>query len=136
MNQTEQTPEHFDDLDVELQRLAALADLMDARFQIPGIPIRFGLDGLIGLIPGIGDTINLSIAGYIVFQGYRLGARRRDLILMLANIIFDWFMGLIPLIGDIFDVTWKGNLRNIRILENALRRNAGKLIDVTNPPRD
>jgi len=93
---------------------------MDARFQIPGIPIRFGLDGLIGLIPGIGDTINLGVAGYIVLEGVRLGAQKRAIYHMIFNIFLDWFIGLIPLIGDIFDVTWKGNLRNIRILQKAL----------------
>ncbi len=95
---------------------------MDAKFKLPGIPIRFGLDAIIGLIPVAGDTINLAIAGYIVTDAVRLGARKRDIIKMLFNIFLDWLIGLIPLIGDIFDVTWKGNLRNIRILQEALMR--------------
>lgn len=107
-----------------LGRLEALADLMDARFQIPGLPFRFGLDAIIGLIPVLGDTINLSVSGYIVAEAVRLGARRRDIIRMLFNIFLDWLIGLVPIIGDIFDVTWKGNLRNIAILKKAIVRNS------------
>lgn len=103
-----------------LPRLEALADLMDAKFRIPGLPFRFGLDALVGLIPVAGDTVNLSISAYIVFEAFRLGARKRDIVKMLFNIFIDWFFGLVPLIGDIFDVTWKGNLRNIKILKESL----------------
>jgi len=101
---------------------------MDAKFKLPGIPIRFGLDALIGLIPVAGDTVNLAVAGYIVADAVRLGARKRDIIKMLFNIFIDWLIGLIPLIGDIFDVTWKGNLRNIRILQEALMREDALMI--------
>ncbi len=110
-----------------LNRLEALADLMDARFQIPGLPFRFGLDAIIGLIPVLGDTVNLSVSGYIVAEAVRLGARKRDLVRMLVNIFLDWLIGLVPIIGDIFDVTWKGNLRNIAILKKAIIRNSNQL---------
>ncbi len=110
-----------------LNRLEALADLMDARFQIPGLPFRFGLDAIIGLIPVLGDTVNLTVSGYIVAEAVRLGARKRDLVRMLFNIFIDWLIGLVPIIGDIFDVTWKGNLRNIEILKKAIIRQSEQL---------
>ncbi len=110
-----------------LNRLEALADLMDARFQIPGLPFRFGLDAIIGLIPVLGDTVNLTVSGYIVAEAVRLGARKRDLVRMLFNIFIDWLIGLVPIIGDIFDVTWKGNLRNIKILKKAIIRQSEQL---------
>jgi len=114
----------IDPIHPAMPRLEALADLMDARFQIPGLPFKFGLDAIIGLLPVVGDTINLSISGYIVSEGIRLGAKKRDIIKMLFNIFLDWLIGLVPIIGDIFDVTWKGNLRNIRILQDRLRQEA------------
>ena len=108
----------------DMPRLQALAELMDAKFKIPGIPIRFGLDAIIGLLPVAGDTVNLSISGYIVYEAVKLGARRRDIYKMVFNIFLDWLIGLVPLIGDLFDVTWKCNLRNIRILQDSLKRQA------------
>ena len=110
-----------------LQRLEALADLMDAKFKIPGIPIRFGIDALVGLIPVAGDTVNLSISGYIVFEAIRLGARKRDIVKMLFNIFLDWLIGLIPLIGDLFDVAWKCNVRNINLLKESLVKKSGRM---------
>ena len=105
-----------------MPRLEALADLMDAKFKIPGLPIRFGIDALVGLIPVAGDTVNLSISAYIVAEAFRLGARKRDIARMLFNIFLDWLIGLIPLIGDIFDITWKCNIRNINLLKESLIR--------------
>ncbi len=104
------------------RRVQRLADLMDSRFKVPGTPIRLGLDAIIGLIPGIGDTVNLGIAAYIVLEAIRLGARKRDIVHMLFNIGLDWLIGLIPLIGDLFDVGWRGNMRNIAILEKRLNK--------------
>lgn len=101
-------------------RLDALADLMDAKFKIPGIPIRFGIDALVGLIPVAGDTVNLMISGYIVAEAARLGARKRDIARMVFNILLDWLIGLVPLIGDMFDVMWKCNIRNINLLKESL----------------
>lgn len=111
-----------------MPRLEKLAVLMDAKFKIPGIPIRFGIDALVGLIPVAGDTVNLAISAYIVGEAVRLGARKRDIARMLFNIFLDWLVGLIPLIGDLFDITWKCNIRNINLLKESLIRK-------TAPPR-
>lgn len=110
-----------------MPRLEALADLMDAKFKIPGLPIRFGIDALVGLIPVAGDTVNLSLSAYIVAEAFRLGARKRDIARMLFNIFLDWLIGLIPLIGDLFDVAWKCNVRNINLLKESLVKTSGRL---------
>jgi len=107
-----------DQLDIE-QRVKAieeLAQLMDSQFKLPGIPLRLGLDTIIGLIPGIGDTIGLAIAGYIILQSRRLGINGSLVIQMIFNIFIDWLIGLIPLVGDIFDWGWKGNNKNAALL--------------------
>lgn len=99
----------------ELARLESIAKLMDARFHLPILPIPIGLDTIIGLIPGIGDTISLGISGVIVAGARRLGIPQQHLMQMGANIFVDWLIGLVPVIGDLFDIGWQGNLRNVRI---------------------
>ncbi|QIE57837.1 DUF4112 domain-containing protein [Pikeienuella piscinae] len=89
---------------------------MDARFLIPGTRIRFGLDALIGLAPGVGDAIALVPGAWIVARAHALGARRRTLLRMVGNLAIDWFAGSVPLIGDIFDVGFRANLRNVALL--------------------
>jgi len=100
---------------VQLERLEALAKLMDARFHLPILPVPIGLDTIIGLIPGIGDTISLGVSGVIVAGAKKLGIPNRHLIQMGANIFVDWLIGLVPVIGDLFDIGWQGNLRNVKI---------------------
>ena len=104
----------------QLERLEALAKLMDAQFNIPFLPVPIGLDTLIGLIPGIGDTVSLAVASGIVINAKKLGVGPRNLGRMGFNIFIDWLIGLVPVIGDIFDIGWKGNIRNVRILREAL----------------
>ena len=99
-----------------IRRLTALARLLDARFLIPGTNFRFGLDGLIGLIPGIGDTATNLVSLYILYEARRLGASRATLVRMAANIGIDWLVGLVPLAGDLFDVAFKANIRNLRLM--------------------
>jgi hypothetical protein len=101
----------------EIRNLNALARLMDARFRIPGTNIRFGLDAIIGLVPGIGDLITLAISGYIVSSAAKLGASNYVMARMVLNTGIDALIGAIPLIGDIFDVGFKANQKNIRLLQ-------------------
>ena len=100
----------------QLERVEALAQQMDAAFHIPGTKIPIGFDSLVGLIPGIGDTVTLGVAGYIATHGIGLKAKKRHMVVMGWNIFLDWLIGLIPLIGDIFDIGWKGNLKNAALL--------------------
>ena len=97
------------------------------------------LDTLIGLIPGIGDTIGLGISGYIIAQAQRIGASRPLIYKMVFNVFLDWLIGLVPILGDLFDWGWQANNRNARLLrrhfETHLRQDPEpEMIDVT--PRD
>ncbi|GGD17203.1 DUF4112 domain-containing protein [Aquisalinus flavus] len=106
-----------DDKKRRLERLEKLATLLDAQFVIPGTGVRFGLDSLIGLIPGIGDTATGIVSLWIVWQGVRLGVGPGTVIRMLVNVLIDTVIGSIPLLGDIFDVAFKANLANIRLIQ-------------------
>ncbi len=99
----------------QLERLEAIANLMDARFKLPILPVPIGLDTIIGLVPGIGDTISLGVSGVIVAGARRLDIPTRHLSVMGGNILIDWAIGLVPIVGDLFDVGWQGNVRNVKI---------------------
>lgn len=101
--------------EAQLVHLESLAKLMDAQFNIPLLPIPIGLDTIVGLIPGIGDTISLGVAGYIVAGTRRVDMPAGHLAQMGGNIFIDWVIGLVPIIGDLFDVGWRGNIRNVKI---------------------
>ncbi len=105
-----------------LERLRTLARLLDSAFQIPGTQYRFGMDALIGLVPGIGDAISAVFSMFIVFQAARLGASRATLTRMMGNVALDTLVGEIPLLGDLFDAGWKSNNRNLALLENHLQQ--------------
>ncbi len=100
-----------------LQKLKSVANLMDAKFRIPGTDIRFGLDALIGLIPGAGDLAGFGISGYMIWVMAHNGASGFVLARMILNILIDTLFGSIPIIGDLFDVAFKSNLRNIKLME-------------------
>lgn len=106
------------DRERRLDRLEKLAVMLDAQFGIAGI--RFGLDSIIGLIPGIGDTVTGFLSLWIVWQGIRLGVGPGTVIRMLINILIDLVVGSIPLLGDIFDVAFKANLANIRLIRRTV----------------
>lgn len=104
--------------------LDRLAHWLDDRFALPGTNIRFGIEGLFGLIPGIGDTATSLISLYLVAEARRLGAPKRMIARMLFNVFVDWLIGLIPLVGDIFDIAYKANRRNINLLKSHLAQPA------------
>jgi hypothetical protein len=99
-----------------LERLRQLAHLLDDRFRIPGTTYRIGLDGLIGLVPGIGDAVTTLIALYIVLEARRLGVPLTKLGRMGLNVGVDAVLGAVPVLGDLFDVAWKANRRNLALL--------------------
>lgn len=117
-----------EDGDRELARLEALADWLDTRFRIPGTSIRFGIDGLVGLVPGLGDLAMLAPAFYLIARAAHLGAPLHVLAHMLINTALDLVIGAIPVIGDIFDVVFKANRRNTALLARFLERKAAKRI--------
>lgn len=100
----------------ELKQLDHLAKLMDSQFSIPGTNFRFGLDGLIGLIPGAGDVSTFMLSGYMIIIMARNGASGYVLARMATNVLIDAIIGSIPIIGDIFDMAFKANLRNMRLM--------------------
>lgn len=93
-----------------------LAKLMDDAVQIPGTNHRIGLDGLIGFIPGIGDALSMGIGFVILHEARRLGMPWYHQLSMLKNLTLDGLVGTIPLFGDFFDVAFKANVKNLRIL--------------------
>jgi hypothetical protein len=104
----------------EVARLDRLAYVMDSRFKVLGI--RFGLDSILGLIPGIGDAAALGISGYLIAEAARAGASKGTIIKMVANSGIDAVVGSIPLIGDIFDVAFKANNRNVALVRREMLR--------------
>lgn len=102
--------------DRTLRRLERLARLLDSEFRVPGIRFRFGLDGLIGLAPGVGDAVGLALSSYIVMEAWRMGVPPQVLVRMIANILIDSAVGAVPVAGDLFDFVWKANRRNIDLL--------------------
>jgi len=98
------------------RRLARLGRLLDANFRLPGTSFRFGLDGVIGLIPGVGDLITAGVSAYIIFEARRLGATNAMTIRMIVNVLIDFFIGSVPIVGDIFDFAWKANQKNLKMI--------------------
>lgn len=93
-----------------------LSDLLDSKFQLPN-GWKFGWDGLIGLIPGVGDVVTNLLSFYILYQGARLGCPPTIILRMALNILIDNVFDAIPLIGNIFDFMWKANNRNVALIE-------------------
>jgi hypothetical protein len=104
----------------QLERLRALTRLLDDAIPIPGTKYRFGLDAIIGLVPGLGDAIGAIFSVFIVYHAARLGAPKTTLLRMMSNIGVDTIVGEIPLLGDLFDFGWKANRKNLILLEQHL----------------
>lgn len=100
-----------------LENFERLARLLDSRFEIPGTGIRFGLDPLLSLIPVLGDLITLLISSMLIYTMHRHGASRKVVIKMMLNAGFDTVVGAIPLAGTVFDVFYRSNERNLRLLK-------------------
>src|SRR5437868_13135676 len=105
-----------------LARLEALAKLLDVAFILPGTNIRYGIDGLIGLIPVVGDIITTAISLWMVREARALGAPWPITARMLANVAVDGVVGVVPVGGDAFDVMFRANVRNVRMLKRWLDR--------------
>jgi hypothetical protein len=99
-----------------LARLDALAKLLDVAFVLPGTNIRYGIDGLIGLIPVVGDIVTTAISLWLVREARSLGAPWHVTARMLGNVALDGVVGMVPLAGDAFDVMFRANIRNMRLL--------------------
>jgi hypothetical protein len=123
------SPPHVDsqartplDLDADLARVRMLAQAMDAQFEIAGV--RVGWDAIIGLVPLIGDAVTAAIATYPIHIARRHKLGRLLQARMAGNVLLDWAVGSIPLVGDLFDVAFKANLKNAELLARAAARRA------------
>jgi hypothetical protein len=102
---------------VDISHLRQLARLLDAAVRIPGTEVRLGFDALLGLIPGAGDIAGGILSAFIILRAARLGAPRSVLTRMVMNVVIDTAAGSVPVLGDVFDVGWKSNMRNVALLE-------------------
>ena len=104
-----------------LERLEWLANIMDTAIVLPG-NIRIGADAVIGLLPGIGDAITTGLSLWIVKEAHALGTPKHVLTRMIGNVAVDALTGIVPVFGDAFDVFWRANRRNVRLLREHLER--------------
>jgi len=105
-----------------LRRLDRLAYWLDDRFRLPGTDIRIGLDGLAGLVPGVGDAVTAGLGAYILTEAWQLGVSKSVFARMLFNLGVDAVAGTVPVFGDVFDVGWKSHRRNVDLLRRHLER--------------
>lgn len=110
------------DVEMSVARLEALARVMDSIVTIPGTNVRIGVDALLGLLPVIGDAISATISSYLIWEAKRLGASRFLLARMAGNVMIDTAVGAVPFVGDVFDVAYRSNLKNIALLKKHIAR--------------
>jgi hypothetical protein len=101
-------------------RVEILEKLLERSFVVPGTKIPFGLDSVIGLVPVVGDVITAATGAYIVWEARNLGMSKWQLIRMTANVGVDTAIGAIPLVGDAFDLMFRSNSKNLRIIKKHL----------------
>ena len=104
----------------KLIRLKLLSKRLDNNFTIPGTKAKIGLDPIMGAIPIIGDLIGALLSTYIMYSGIKMGVPRSVVAQMATNIALDFTIGWIPIIGYIFDIIWKSNKRNVKLIEEAM----------------
>ena len=110
-------------------RLEALAKLMDGSFTVPGTDIRLGLDAVIGLVPVAGDLVSGLISTYMIWEARRMGAPKILIARMVANTFLDTTIGAIPVLGDAFDILFRGNMKNMALLRRHIEKRG-----LTTPP--
>jgi hypothetical protein len=104
-----------------LDRIRALSYLLDSAIPVPGTNYSFGLDPIIGLLPGGGDIMGTVLSAYIVLEATRFRLSIPTLTRMMFNIVLEMLVGIVPVVGDLFDVGWKANVKNLRLIEAHLR---------------
>jgi Domain of unknown function (DUF4112) len=105
-----------------IARIEALASLLDTALVIPGTNLRFGVDALVGLVPGMGDALTTAMSLWLVKEAHALGAPKHLIVRMLGNIAIDGVVGAVPVVGDVLDLMWKSNRRNLYLLRRHLER--------------
>src|SRR5690348_15931767 len=105
-------------LDRDLKRARVLAKLLDTQFRVAGV--RFGVEGLLGLLPVAGDTVGVVLGLYPLYLAQRHGLGKKVQARMALNLAVEWVGGLTPVVGDMFDVAFKANVRNVKLFEEAV----------------
>jgi hypothetical protein len=111
------TWENMEQRKPDIQWIENLSIWMDSKFRLPGTDIRFGLDPLIGLVPFVGEMTTFVISSALVLSMAKYGASRKVIVLMVLNVLLDALIGSIPIVGNIFDFTYRANQRNVRLLK-------------------
>ena len=110
------------EVEAAVARITAVAKLMDSLFSIPGTRIRLGVDSLLGLVPVVGDLAAQAVAAYLIWEARRLGVPKFTLWRMVGNSLIDTVVGAVPLVGDVFDVAFRANMKNLRLLQRHLEK--------------
>jgi len=111
-----------EDLRSRVERLDRLTRLLDIAFVVPGTNIRFGVDAIVGLIPVVGDWAGVALSSLVIFEAARIGAPAVLLARMVGNVVIEGVFGSVPVVGDVFDVFWRANRRNLALLRRHLSR--------------
>jgi hypothetical protein len=118
--QTPSPAQAVPDLDADLRRAKWLAHWLDTKFELGGV--RFGLDGIVGLIPVVGDTLGALAGIYPIWVAKRHRLGKAVQARMALNLLTEWAIGAVPFVGDAFDVAYKANVRNVKLLERAAEK--------------
>ena len=105
-----------------LESLDRLSRLLDIAFAVPGTNIRFGIEAILRLVPGIGDFAASALSCWVLYEAYRLGVPKHLFGRMVANVVVEGLAGAVPIAGDLFDVAWRANRRNVRLLREHFAR--------------
>ena len=112
-----------------LDLVKRLSYFLDSAIPIPGTRYRIGLDPIIGLIPGIGDAVTSLMSTYIILIALQMRVSKWTLVRMVFNVLIESLVGVLPVVGDLFDAVWKSNERNRLLLETSMKNPAGRRID-------
>ena len=110
------------EVEAALARITAVAKLMDSLFAIPGTRIRLGVDSLLGLVPVVGDLAAQAVAAYLIWEARQLGVPKLTMWRMIGNSLIDTVVGAVPLVGDAFDIAFRANMKNLRLLQRHLEK--------------
>lgn len=110
------------EIEAALARVEALARMMDSIVEIPGTKVRIGFDAMLGLVPVLGDLLSQAISSYIIWEARRLGVSRFTMARMIGNSAVDMVVGIVPFVGDAFDVVFRANMKNLALLRAHLEK--------------
>ena len=110
------------EVEAAMARLNMVARTMDSLFAVPGTRLRLGVDSVIGLVPVVGDIMSNAVSAYLIWEARQLGVSKLTLWRMVGNTLIDTVVGAVPLVGDAFDVVFRANMKNMRLLQRHLEK--------------